>query len=362
MNSRTVLTLAVGLASLVAVLLVMNGQDNGGDIRGELLFEGLREDINTLQTVTITGPGGEVAASLTPAGARWEVAERSYPGHAGQLRQLLLALAEARLIEAKTANAAYYSRLGVEDVSAENAGGVLVEIQAAANHYAVIIGDQVRGEYRYIRRPDEAGSWLIDRSPEAPRRTSDWLDPGITDINAASVHAVRIQHPDGQTINLAKASPADSNFTVFEIPQGEELLYAGVANAIGGVLDNLSLDDVAAEPAQSKQAVRTTFKTFDGRIVEISAVQISGQPWIQVAASYDSALAARFAPPSKGTAEADGPPMAVVSADAPPGTEIQSQVAALNKRAAGKRYQIPQFKYEQLTRRWNDLLKQDAQP
>lgn len=364
MNTRTVLTLAVGLASLVAVLLLMNWRDSSSDhTRGELLFVGLREDINALEKVTITGPGGEVVASLTPVGDRWEVAERSYPGDAGRLRQLLLSLAEAQKIEAKTANAEYYSRLGVEDVSTENAGGVLVEMQTNTNRYAIIVGDQVQGEYRYVRRPDEAGSWLIDRSPEVPRRTSDWLDPGITDIDPASVHTVRIEHPDGQVINLAKASPADTDFTVFEIPQGEELLYAGVANAIGAVLDNLSLDDVALDPLNSNQpTVTTTFKTFDGRIVEINAIQIDDQPWIQVAASYDGALAAQFAPPKEGASEDDGPPAPVLVEDAPPAAEIVSEVATLNERVGGKRYQIPQFKYEQLTRRWDDLLKQTPEP
>lgn len=362
MNSRSVLTLAVGVVSLVAILLLMSWRNDGGDVRGELLFEGLREDINALQKVTITGPGGEVVASLTPAGTRWEVAERSYPGNAGRLRQLLLALAEARLIEAKTANAEYYPRLGVEDVSAMGAGGIQVDIQANENRYAVIIGDQVQGEYRYVRRAEEAGSWLVDRSPEAPGRTSDWLDPRITDIDAATIHSVRIEHPDGQIINLAKASPADSDFTVFEIPPGEELLYAGIANAIGGVLDNLSLDDVAADDVESKLAVRTTFKSFDGRIVEINAIEIDGQAWIEVAASYDSGLAARFAPPAAGVAEDDGPPIAVLAGDTPSAAEIESRVVALNERVAGKRYQIPQFKYEQLTQRWSDLLKQASQP
>ncbi len=357
MNPRTVVSLAVGLAFLVAIILLSSSQKDGPNQRGELLFPQLRDDINAVESVTITAPEA-VVANLTPVDNSWELAERNgYPGNAGQLRQLLLALADARLIEAKTANPEYYHRLGVEDIATENAGGILVQVQTANSDYAVIIGNQVQGEYAYVRRPDEAGSWLIDRSPEAPRRTQGWLDRSLTDVDANLVHSVQILHPDGETIGLTKSDPEASTFTVLEVPAGRELQHAGVANAIGGVLDNLTLDDVAANDEADQTSVQILFKTFDGRIIEIHATQSDEEPWIRIAARYDPALAARFAPDPEASASDNGPPTPLLPTDALSAAAVEDLVATLNKRVAGNRYQIPQFKYEQLTRRWDDLLK-----
>ena len=356
MNTRTVLSLLLGVAVLVGMLLFLGRDSSESSQTGELLFAELRTDINALEKITISAPGNTVIASLTAVEGRWELAERpGQPADTGKLRQLLLALADARLVEAKTSNPEYYSRLGVEDIAAADAGGTLVEIETGDNNYAVIVGDEVQGEYRYVRRPGEAGSWLIDTNPEAPARTADWLDRTLIDIDTASIHSVTIRHADGETINLVKANPGTTDFTVLDIPSDRELLYASVANASAGALDSLTLDDAAKTQSSSDAETITTFKTFDGRVIEVTAESGSDERWIRIAASYDDGLAQQFSPGSE-TDEA-GPPTATLQ-DRPPPEEIRERVAALNDRVAGNRYQIPSFKYEQLTRRWSDLLKQ----
>lgn len=359
MNLRTVLGLAAGLAALLAVLLIAEWVSKPPQATGEHLFAGMREDINAVTSVTATAAGDNLIATVTRQDDRWIVEERDgYPADTGKLRQLLLGLAEAQLVEAKTANREYYARLGVEDVSAEDAGGVLIRVVTPSNQYAVIVGDQTRGEYRYVRREGEAGSWLIDKSPEAPTETPKWLSATIIDIDAAVVRSVTIEHPDGQTINLEKANREARDFSVTNMPAGRELSYASVANTVGGVLDNLTLDDVAPAAELGPDAVITTFTTFDGQVIHIASKEVDSKYWIQLTGAYDAALAEQQAAPQQAeTTAAD----AVQTATGEDKTAAaQAAIDALNERTRQWRYQIPQYKYEQLTRRWQDLLKNET--
>ena len=360
MNLRTVLTLAAGLAALLVVLVIADLGTDRAKAPGEPLFAGLRDDINAITSITAIAAGDEVVATLTRQGDGWGVAERDgYPADTGKLRKLLLALADARLVEAKTANPEYYTRLGVEDIRAEEASGVLVQVTTESGQYNVIVGDQVQGDYRYVRRADEPSSWLIDKNPEAPSQTADWLNDAIIDVAATLVHSVHIEHPDGQVIRLSKDNAAQTDFIVSEIPAGRELSYASVANVVGGVLDNLTLDDVSPAAEFSAAAINTSFETFDGRVIRISSEAIDANYWIQISSSYDPALAARLAPPEVDEAnDADRPAVvAGESAATKSQEETRAAVEALTQRTQHWRYQIPQYKYEQLTRRWQDLLK-----
>jgi hypothetical protein len=350
MNRRTVLILGTALAILIAVLLGAELANDKGQVLGEPLFNAMRDDINAITHITITASGDEVIATLTQQGDEWRVAERDgYPADAGKLRQVLLGLADARLVEAKTANPAYYPRLGVEDITAEDAGGVLVEVATESNQYNVIVGDQTQGDYRYVRRAGEAGSWLIDQNPEVPSQTAAWLNDAIIDVEAALVHSVDIEHPDGETIRLEKATVGQTDFTVTEVPAGRELSFASVGNVVGGVLDNLTLDDVGPAAAPGAAMITTTYRTFDGQVIRISGEASDSEYWIQVAASYDAELTARLSAPLD---EAGGEAPTVNSQE-----NVSAAIEALNQRTQQWRYQIPQYKYEQLTRRWEDLLK-----
>ncbi|MEE8307432.1 MAG: DUF4340 domain-containing protein, partial [Gammaproteobacteria bacterium] len=344
------LTLGAALAILIAVLLGAELANDKAQVPGEPLFNTMRDDINAITRITITAGGDEVVATLSRQGDEWRVAERhGYPADAGKLRQVLLGLADARLVEAKTANPAYYPRLGVEDITAEDAGGVLVEVATESSQYNVIVGDPTQGDYRYVRRAGEAGSWLIDQNPEAPSETADWLNDAIIDVETTLVHSVDIEHPDGEAIRLEKANVGQTDFTVTKIPVGRELSYASVGNVVGGVLDNLTLDDVGPAAAPGAETVTTTYRTFDGQVIRISCEASDSKYWIQVAASHDAELAARLSAPLD---EAGGEAPAANSQE-----NVSAAVAALNQRTQQWRYQIPQYKYEQLTRRWEDLLK-----
>jgi hypothetical protein len=354
MSKRTVAILLASFAALLVLVLVGQRESGSPAGAGAPLIAGLEDALGDIDRVTVTKANGETVATLEKRPDNWVVSDKhGYVANAAKLRQALTALAEARILEQKTANAELYGRLGVEDVTAADAAGISVALTAPGHDLpTVILGNAEGARYRYARRAGEAQSVLIDRNPDVPRAAAQWVESQIVDVRGERVREVTITHPDGEIVRISKTGPELANFEVADVPDGRELSYPGVANVIGNGLRELNLEDV--EPADAPPAGEPTqveLKTFDGLVVKITGIERNDENWITVEASTDSAQA----PPSAPAAEAatDGAAPAVPATPADPSAEA----ARINAKVGGWRYKIAGFQYDQLTRRMADLLK-----
>lgn len=381
----TVKILAILVILLFGVLYVLNTTDRyEGPRETELLAPELKPRLNDVTEVEIaTGTDADDRVLIVRGDDLWQVSGKDgYPADTAKLRELLRALADARKIEPKTANPELYARLRVAGPGQKEGAGKLVTARAPEVAFSVILGDSAQGDYRYARLPDEAQSWLIDRNPALPDDATGWLLRDIVDIKSADVRSVVIRHADGETIRLHKESADAGTFTVEEIPEGRELSYPTVVNGIAGALGNLTLDDVArAEEGGLTAATQATFETFDGLRVEVTAADIDEQTWITLEASAPEAAeaaqpAAEEESPDEtpggdatddeidagddavsGAAPDDAAPADADTAEEDAAPSPAERAAAISERTAGWRYRIPGYKADQLTRRWEDILK-----
>ena len=349
MNRRSLLIVAA--LAIVAVALAVVGQRRPSapmSTGAELLPE-LAAVLDRIERITVSRGGGEAVATLVPSATGWGVAEKDgYPADVAKIRQALTVLAEARILEEKTSDPDFYDRLGVEPIGTASASGVVVAIDAAGVDLPpLILGDEASGTGRYVRRADEAPSFLIDRNPDVPRNTVQWLMPDIVDIRGASVQSIVITHADGERVEISKENPEQTDFAVADIPEGRELSYPGVANAIGNTLRELKLEDVASavDDEAAEPAAVTEVRTFDGLVVTITSTAQGDEMWMTFAARHDGGSAAET-------------PAAEEAADT--NAEGPAQAEAINTRVRGWRYRIPTYQYDQLTRRLDDLLKAPA--
>jgi hypothetical protein len=388
MSQRSVVVLLLALVVLgLAVFVAQRGRSPAAIASGPIV-PGLEAALNDVDRVALTKAGGETVATLERRGDAWVVAEKDgYRADVAKLRQGLRALAEAKVLETKTANPEFYDRLGVEDVAGANAGGVAVTIAAAGRDFgALILGQAVGSKQRYARRANEPQSYLVDRNPDFPKSTSQWLDSSIVDVRGERVQQVTIKHPDGETVAISKAEapPSDLtqgtvvNFDVAGIPAGRELLYPGVANVIGNSLRELTLEDVErSDGAAPERPVQVEFKTFDGLVVRMTGTTRGEEDWVTIEASVDADQAARFAapapaqpvggaPPTEGAPPAEGAAPSPAAGDAVGDVaddaartraDAPAEAARINDRVRGWRYKIAGFQYDQMTRRMADLLK-----
>jgi hypothetical protein len=338
-------SLIVLLASLVvlAILALLAGP---GDRRDEeqLLFPGLKAQLNEVSGILVRGPGNQLVVTLRRSDERWIVAERNYPADVGMIRANLLALAEARIVEEKTSTPELYDRLGVEDIALATARGLQLEISGMPTPVRLIIGEAAggSGDMSYVRRAGEAQSWLVSGRFTPGKTTGEWLDRQLLDIPAARIQAVSIVQPGIPTLRLTKSARGEADFSVADIPAGRELSYPGVGNSLGGLLSGLQLDDVhgrEALGADPGKPVVARFACFDGLIIEASAWRTQDGTRLSFLASVDEAQAERHASP-----------------DAPDFAAVRAEAEAINARLGGRIYTLPGHKTEQFTRRLQDLL------
>jgi hypothetical protein len=338
MSNRALLILIAVLVALI-VLANLGGRDTPSIAAGERFLPQLATGIDDVERVTIARAGNETVATLERDGASWTVRERQeYPADATRIRDALIALTEARIVEPKTASARFYARLGVEPIELDTAAGIAITLEGLAQPLTVILGDTAPGGHRFARRADQAESYQIDRDPTLPRDTANWLTAEILDLAGERVRHVTITHADGEVVRLEKAEAGQMNFSVEPIPEGRELLYPGVGNTIGSALRALRLEDVerAADGFDAEVEVEVEYITFDGLVIRARGARRNGAAWAEFVAS-----AAEDLPADQADAR-------------------QQEAGEINRRVAGWRFRIAPFQYEQLTRRMADLLQGSA--
>ncbi|HET6631018.1 MAG TPA: DUF4340 domain-containing protein [Woeseiaceae bacterium] len=392
MSARTLKILGIAVVVLFAAVFLLDRQRNSSEEADELLFPDLKEQLDAVSEVTVTDADSEV--TLAREGDRWVVPGKGgYDADTGALRDLLIAIAEARKVEQKTSNSEYYDRLGVQPPDEEGSTGILVETAGpGAAAFALILGDSVQREYRYARVPDEAQSWLIDRNPDVPDDAADWLVSEIVDIPSSRIQSVTITHGDGETIRLSKENEDAANFELEPIPEGRELSYPSVGNSVASAIGGLELEDVRAagegKEAGDAATATTVYKMFDGLQLTVESTTADDETWISLeagavpveadeeaqAAAGENAQAAAEAPPdasseAAGAAAQDGAaaePETTEAAEESDSADAEApdpaeQAEIINARVSGWEYRIPQYKANQLTRRWEDLLA-DPEP
>jgi hypothetical protein len=341
MNSRNLIWLAGGLVVLVALAVIGQRQATGpSDVAqaNDELLPGLMGVLDAVTSIEIVGAGSDTVATLDRDEDGWTVRERGgYNADLTKVRHTLLSLAEARILEAKTANPELHDRLGVEDIQADNAGGLAVTLHGPTEPTAIVVGDAAGDYRRYVRRADDSQSYMINRDPEIGETAADWLDTNIIDLASGRVREITVTHPDGEIVRAAKTSVDEANFTVENIPEGRSLLYDSVANVVASVLQNLTLEDVErATDATTAQTTITELVTFDGLRLTVTGLERDDTTWVSIAATTES-----------DSQQADQ-------------TATATQAQTLNERLSGWRYRIPSYKFEQLTRRMDDLLQAET--
>jgi len=328
-NAKSLLALIVAVAVLAAVSLFMSPANGPAPGTDQPFLPGLRDALNQIDRMTITGNGGHTIATLERRDDNWVVAERSgYPADMGKLRRLLIALADAVIIEEKTSNPEYYDRLGVEDVEREDAAGRRIDLHGMAEPLSVIIGETA-GNGTYVRQADRATSWLVSGEIRPGGDTTDWLDTSVLDIPADRITSVTITHPDGSVLRITRAEADSPGFEVMEVPANRQLSYPTVGNSIGNALAALRFDDVEPaadfEPGDTPATV-AHFETSDGLNIDVSSYPMEDQTRIRFDVGAD--------------AEADA----------------KAEAEDLKARLEPWVYILPAYKADQFVKRMDDLL------
>jgi len=392
----------LGVGTLVAVLLAFwatapRSPQDGAPTGGMTLLPGLRESLNDITRFRVVEAGDKAAVTLVRADAGWQVVERGgYPADIAKVRETLIKFANSKLVEAKTSNPERHGVLGVEDVAKPEAKGMRVEIDGKVPAKLVIGTYSTQGNGTFVRRNDEAQAWLAQDNLVVDREAANWLDKELADIASDRIMRVEIER-DGKLLAISKTAPAQDGYIVENMPAGRELLSQYEPNGLASVLAALRFEDVAkAEGALPEPAsvIKATYRTFDGMVVVVTAFTSEGKHYATFKASVDperADIAARAAQlnavadhkvdlesvdaepadivPDADAAQKEGKeptaetPLAVTDPAASIAEHrkaVDDEAARLNQRSSGWIYVLPAFKYANINKSLEDLLKPKA--
>lgn len=300
MDTRKFLILG-GIAAVLLVAALWFGaqrQPERGEEGRQVLLPALAEGVNDVTGLRVTGAGDELLWEARREGEAWVMANRGgYPADFSRLRELLLKLSRAQVIEAKTANPALYDRLGVQDVSAADAEGLKVEVLGIDPPLALIVGRaNPQSNGNFVRRADEAQSWLVDTALPIQREPAQWLQRELSQLPVSRVQRVEIVHADGDRVELVRSDESGSDFRIGNVPRGREAGIAYLADSTAALLSDLSLDEVApaAEwplPEDADEISRARFELDDGLVYRLDAWRDEERTYAQIAVELDEARA-----------------------------------------------------------------------
>ncbi len=373
MNPRTLIGLALA-AVLGFVLAIVVGRFNaprtgvaGGQAETSLVPL-LRDHVNDIDKVVVIGAGGKPVATMTRGANGWSIAEKNgFAVDTGKLREFLLKLADAKLVEQKTSSKDKYAALGVEDVAAADAKGIEVELGGLKEPVKIVVGNANARGGTFVRRAGEAESWLASGSISVDKKVENWLRKDVADVTANRVASVTITRPDGKVVRVAKVNEGDASFKLADVPKSREPAAEFTINGVAGTLAGLRFDDVvpAKDAAPPEKPLDARFATFDGLVVDVVAWEKDGKNYAQLTASEDREQATRHAAAAQAKPKVEGDDAANVAdakSDAPKSVDettaaIDKEAADLNQRAKGWTFVLPAYKYASLNKSIDDLLK-----
>jgi hypothetical protein len=327
MTPRRVVGLLIGALVIVAVGFWASSQRHGNDSTGagQPVLNGLKAAVNDVTELRLAkGDGTHVTLRKQPSS--WDVVERGFPADSGKVRKLLLDLGSLEVVEEKTSDPASYDRIGVEDVKGAKAGGTRIEAVTPKKVYSVIAGRVSGTKSTYVRVTDTPKSFLASPQIVPDANPKQWLEKSVFDIPEARIKEVAVTAASGPAYTVAREKKEQADFTVSNVPKGRELSSPGVANAVAGELAAFSLDDVRKTPADAKPAGTATFRTFDGLEIEVAGQKDGDHHYVSIT--------------PHSTAK-----------------ETESEAQTLGTRVTGWQYEIPGYKYDQIFKPLEDLLK-----
>lgn len=346
------LAIAAALSVLFAVVsFASNNQWSTGKASGAKLFPTLVSDASQIGTVEVRQ--GDNAVILERAGGSWSLKNRgNYPADASKVRNLLVGLAEADLVESKTRRPDRYAALELEDPADKSAKSRIVRLLGAKGN---VMGEVVIGKKRldllgtgksgtYVRRPGDPQTWLASAELDASAAAKDWLKTSVLTTDAAKINRVTIEIPGEQPLRIERqAAPAkdakDNKQSAAPEPAAAKLQFVGfptadkklkdasAAESIARVLALIDMEDVRKLDAPPAGAAISTVKieSADGPATTLRVRKDGDAQWLSISASGEG--------------------------------EAKKTADEINQRTQGWEFKLPSSKADQILKKRAELLE-----
>ena len=258
--------LAAVSTALAITSYAANNTWSPGRVSGARMFPALASNAGTVAAIELR-QGPNVLTLEKAEGGHWRLKERGgYPVPADKVRTLMVSLAEADLVEAKTRVADRYGLIDLEEPTGAGAKSRSVRLLDAKGS---VLAEAVVGKKRsdafgfgksgtYVRKPGDAQTWLANADLDVSADLKDWVKTDVFQIDSSKVSRVTVEMPGEQPLKIERN--ADKKLTVAGIPQGQKLKDEGTADSIARAAAYIDFDDVRKQTSSAAPKDVSTIK------------------------------------------------------------------------------------------------------
>lgn len=311
------------------------------------MFPSLEDKAEAVALIEVEAQSGTFTLRRDATG-KWVVPEKGdYKADFNEIRRAVLGIASLQLVEQRTARADWQDRLGLK-LPRDGGSGTRVTLKDVKGETlaSLVAGLPVEGASAgernaiYVRRPDEAQTWVARGTFEAVTDVARWLDKSFIDFARDRIRTVSMKPFQGPSYTITRPTPQAENFAVVErLPPGRSLRSADEPNGVGNALIGMSFTDVVPQgEIDFSKAARASFQTFDGMALNVMIVERDRDFWI----AFDAIEIPASAP--------------AAATDAALKPNIPAEVAELNAMGKGRAFKVARFKGTLLTTPLEALL------
>jgi hypothetical protein len=293
---RFAILAAAAALSLLAAIVVYGARGNWTAVTENAgkLFPSLRADADKIARATIVQ--GDKTLVLEKSGDQWLMRSHDgYPAASDKVHALLVALAEANLLEPKTQRPDRFALLEVDEPTAKASNARLIKLEDAsgASLAEVIAGKRrlgnasaaaAAGEGTYVRRPGENQSWLASTTIAGGASLRDWAAQRVFETDGAKVSSLTVNIAGEQPYEIKRS--ADGAHELAAVPAGKKIKYVNMIDNIVEAAAFLDLEKVRkASGATGGEAGSVSFQTVDGLNITFKVRRDKDGAWATIDAT-----------------------------------------------------------------------------
>ena len=270
------------IATMLTLVFFQFDQDSADEISADeslILLPEVKSALGSVSEIKILSGDKASKVTIVSDDRGWLVQEKSgYQADFETLSELLLEIAEMKVLERKTIRVENHEKLGLADKG--ESMGVIVRISAGRIH-EIMVGQTSQTQGTFVRRPEENQVYLVEQEIDVSMDPIDYLNPVFLSLESSEVEAVVIQTPN--SLLKANRDELTKKMVIEDIPEDAELRYDTVADSLARIFINLRFEDVEPyRPEFFNQPSLTTVTTSSGDSKTIMSETIGETFWVHL--------------------------------------------------------------------------------
>ncbi len=349
MKKSLPILIIVTLLFVVAAWFSVNQRAAETVVEKAPLFPELAGEIQDVVRVELKT--AEYSAILVAKDGQWVLENRGgYPALFNRIKPLVLSLSKLEVHEAKTANPELFSRLGIEDITVDKAKSKQINLlDAKGNSLASLIVGKERInrsdgsiDSLYVRKSEEAQSYLVKGELMFSADPSDWLENSLINLSSERLQSITIEHGESETVRAIRDDKGAEDYQIQNLPEGFKVKSQTTVNSLAAAVEELHFDDVnnVSDFKWPTESLTTTYQTFDGLLVRIKSSLYKDKTW--------ASFSFEFTGEENSTAEQKDAGKIELT--------VKKQAELLNAKTKNWIYALPAYKAKMMTRKLDDLI------